>query len=504
MLMVASVLLSRVLGFFREWILAQTIGATAATDVYLASFTVPDFLNYLLAAGALNVSFIPILSAYVGEDKKARGNEIYRTIATCMCGLQLVLVVLGEIFAPQLALIVAPGFTPEQLEQLVFLLRIILPAQFFFFWGGLANGVQQTFGRFIYSALAPLIYNTCIIAFGLGLYRQIGVAAFSVGVLAGAFLGHGVLQWWGLRAIGYSVRPLWNFEPEIKDAFRRYLWMSLPIMLGFSLVVTDEWISKYLGSSMGPGAVSWLTFARTEMRIPIAIIGQAAGIASFPYLSRLWAQKNYQTFGDTFVVEIQKIWALGPCAAILLVTHALPLTHFIYGGGKMTPQDLQITAEILQWMGLGVLFWILQVLLSRGFYATQTTWFPSILGSVLTVLALPLYWFLGERYGVQGLAMAGTAGITVYVLILGIYLRKHVLKAAPEYSFKKLYRFCASWTVVVVLLAAVAYGISQLGIYQGTRLSGFLDVIAATAVLGLIAIGLLRTVFKRMLGEALF
>ena len=504
LLMVASIFLSRILGFLREWVLAQTVGASQMADVYLASFTIPDFINYLMAAGALNISLIPILASYTAPSESEVGKRIFRTLSTTLSIVMLLLVLLCQVFAPQLAGWVAPGFNSEQLKLLTYLIRLILPAQFFFFWGGMANGVQQTHGVFAYSAIAPLIYNLSIVGVGVGLYPKIGVAAFSLGVLLGAFLGYGLLQIWGLKKLGYPLWPGLSWDPQSRTALKKYLWMSVPIMLAFSLVVADEWITKYLASFMEEGSVSRLSYARTEMRIPIAIIGQAAGIASYPHLSRLWAQRKFFDFNDTFTREIQKILALGPLAAILMWTHATPITQFIYGGGKLTASDLQETARLLQIMGLGVVFWILHIILSRGFYATQTTWLPSVWGTLTTLIFIPIYSWLAQKWGAKGLALSGSLGIIFYVGTLSLLLRRHLKKHSPEISFSNIWRFGGAWTGVLLLLTTVAYGLSHLGIYQATRLTALADITLALFILVGLALFFLRKVFTRFTGESLF
>lgn len=504
LLMVLSIFLSRILGFLREWVLAQTVGASQMADVYLASFTIPDFLNYLMAAGALNISLIPILASYTGASESEIGKRIFRTLSTILGLIMLLLVLVCQLLAPQLASWVAPGFSSEQLKLLTYLIRLILPAQFFFFWGGMANGVQQTHGVFVYSAIAPLIYNLAIVGVGVGLYPKLGVAAFSLGVLVGAFFGYGLLQLWGLKKLGYPLLPGLSWDEQSRLALKKYLWMSVPIMLAFSLVVADEWITKYLASFMEEGSVSRLSYARTEMRIPIAIIGQAAGIASYPHLSRLWAQRKYLDFSETFNREIQKILALGPLAAILMLTHATPITQFIYGGGKLNAYDLEETARLLQIMGLGVVFWILHIILSRGFYATQTTWLPSLWGTLTTLIFIPIYSLLSQKWGAKGLALSGSLGIGFYVVTLSILLGRHLKKHAPEISFSKIWQFAFGWTAILVMLTGVAYGLSQLGIYQGTRLTALADICLALLVLTAFALFFLRKVFSQLTGGSLF
>lgn len=503
-LMVVSILLSRVIGFFREWILAHTVGANRDTDVYLASFTIPDFLNYLMAAGALSISFIPILSQYVARGDDVMGDRVFRAVVTWFGSVLLFLIVLAEVFAEPLSQIVAPGFDAEQGRLLCLLLRIILPAQFFFFIGGLMTAVQQTHGRFLFPALSPILYNAGIIAFGVGFHRQLGVAGFSIGVLAGSIVGHGILQWFGVRALGYSLIPSWDLSPEIKTALKRYLWLTLPLACGFSLVVTDEWISKYFASSLEARALSWLSYARTEMRIPVAVIGQAAGIASFPYLARLWSGGKRDDYAHTLLRELMKLWAAAPVAAVVMFFHARPITELIYGGSRFRPEDIANTATALQMLSFGLFFWTAQVLISRAFYACQITWLPSLLGGVVTLFTLPLYARLGEQYGFIGLAASGSIGIGVYTSLLWLMLRRHLRKNAPAVSMRSFYTFCLLWTVVLIVCGAYAQWIVEFEIYQGDKLSALIELAISGAGIAILTIGLLRTVFKKMTGGALY
>ena len=497
-IMALSVILSRVIGFVREWVFAQTLGASAVTDVYLSSFVIPDFLNYLMAAGALSISLIPILSECLQQGDNRLSEKVFRTTSTVMGLVLLVLIVAGEIFADKLGGWVAPGYSLEQKILLAKLLRVILPAQFFFYWGGLAMSVQQTHGRFLFSALSPIVYNFGIILCGLIFYSSMGVMGFSVGVLVGSFFGHGMLQWWGVKKLGYSCLPSFNFSEEVWVRFKRYLWVTFPIMLSFSLVVTDEWITKYFGSFLEAKAVSYLSYARTEMRIPIAVLGQAAGMASFPYLSRLWSEKNFDQYVATLLGEIVKLWALGPIAAVIVISHSIPLTHFIYGGGKLTPFDLKQTALVLQILGVGIFFWACQILLSRGFYAAQKTWLPSVWGTVLSFVMIPVYYVLSQRWGYLGLALAGTVGIFIYCSFLWWMLKKYIRTIAPQYLFSDFYRFFFQWGLVVVIFALISFSFEKLGIYQATRLSALADLILVGVVVGGGAIWVLKKGFPQV------
>jgi len=177
-----SVFLSRVLGFFREWAIAHQVGATGVTDAYYAAFTIPDILNYLLAGGALSITFIPVFLEYFATERKEEAWAVFSTVLTVMTAALLVLLVIAEIYAETFTAWIAPGFGLEQRETVTYLTRIMLPAQAFFFLGGVLSAVQYAQGRFLVPSLAPLIYNGLIIAAGMLLARRIGIQAFSWGV----------------------------------------------------------------------------------------------------------------------------------------------------------------------------------------------------------------------------------------------------------------------------------------------------------------------------------
>jgi putative peptidoglycan lipid II flippase len=504
LLMVVSILLSRLIGFVREWVIAGSAGATPMTDVYYASFTIPDFLNYLMAAGALSITFIPVLSEFIESNQLESGKRVYRTILTLMGSCMIVLIIAAEVFTEPLAQAIAPGFDLDQRRELVFLLRVILPAQFFFYSGGLAMAVQQAHGVFKYAALAPLIYNLGIILCGLLLFPSMGIGGFSVGVLVGAFFSHGVLQWVGVSRVGYSSLPLWDFSAPILKAIRKYFWLTFPLMLGFSLVATDEWISKYFASQMENRAISWMAYARTEMRIPVAVIGQAAGMASFPYMSRLWAAGNFEQYGSTLIREMMKLWALGPLSALLMYRFAAPLTQFIYGGSRLSPADVESTAAALEMFSVGIFFWIAQVVLARAFYAAQMTWVPSLIGGLCSLLAIPVYWQLGKHFGFRGLALSASVGIAVYVCLLWILLVRHLKRSCPQLRLAGFYQFAGLWSLVLLLLWALADGVGRLHLYQGTQATALVEVVCAGTLTVGVAWVFLRTVFKKVTDGPLF
>lgn len=430
LILAASTLLSRVLGFLREVFIAYLHGATAATDAYYAAFTLPDLMNYFLAGGALSVTFIPMFSAYLAREDEAGGWRLFSIVATTMGMLMLALTVVLIVFTPQIVPHLFPGFDdPAQMDLLVRMTRIVMPAQLAFYVGGVLNASLMARQIFWPSALMPLVYNLFIILGGVALHPWIGVEGFAVGVVAGAFLGPLAIPLWASRkSISYQFRfaPL---DPE----FKKFVWVTLPLMIGVSLVTVDEWLLRYFGSMHESGAISWLTNSRKLMMFAFAVIGQAAGQAALPFFARLYHEGKEDELGQTLSSSLQRVVFFSFIASAGLFVVAEPLVFLVFQRGAFSVDDAAITAELLMYFSIGLAAWGAQTLAVRGFYAREDTWTPMIISSVVTVVALPAYWLLNESMGIQGLALATSVGMVMNVVAtVGFYrFRGHSLPLKP-------------------------------------------------------------------------
>src|SRR6202167_4117432 len=265
-IVMVSVLLSRVLGFFREWTVAHKIGASSITDSYYAAFTLPDFLNYLVAAGSLSATFIPGFSKYMAEDDEEQGWHVFSIVTCAMALLLVVVVLLGEVYAPRLISVLAPGFGPVEKARVVFLTRVMMPAQFCFCMGGILSAVQYAKGEFVVPSLAPLVYNALIIVGGVLLASRIGITGFAVGVVTGAVVGNFLLQIYGAVRVGAKFTPSLNLR---HPGFILFVKLAVPIMLALLLSFTDDWVIRWFGSYLQPASITWLTYGQTLMRVPL-------------------------------------------------------------------------------------------------------------------------------------------------------------------------------------------------------------------------------------------
>ncbi|MGE5327307.1 MAG: murein biosynthesis integral membrane protein MurJ, partial [Deltaproteobacteria bacterium] len=449
-IVMVSVLASRFLGFLRDWTVAHQIGSNAITDTYYAAFTLPDFLNYLVAGGALSLTFIPVFAKYASENREEEGWKVFSTVITVMGVVLAVLVVAGEIYAPHLVEIISPGFPVAEKARVIFLTRLMLPAQIFFYLGSILSAVQYAKARFVIPSLAPVIYNAGIVLGGLLLSRRIGITGFAVGVLGGAFVGNFLLQVYGASTVGARFRV--NTEVG-HEGFRLFVKLTVPIMIGQSLIMTDDWIIRWFGSFLAPASISWLSYAKTLMKVPLGVVGQAAGVASFPFLAQLYSEKKYDQLNHSLNVTIKGVLLLLLPTSALTIAQSRPLVYFIYSHTRMSHADLDATAHALVFFSIAMAAWGLQTILSRGFYAARDTMTPAVTGTILTVLVLPLYWLLSRRMQYLGLALASSTGVIVYTLILFVLLdrRLHNREAGG------LVAFMLKMAIASVLSAAAAY-----------------------------------------------
>lgn len=430
-----SIFLSRLMGLMREQIIGRTLGASREADLYFASFTLPDFLNYLLAAGALSIVFIPIFLAYIERGDHEGGWKAFSAIANLMLVVCSIGIALLMVFARPLAGLVAPGFTaPAEVDTLVRLIRIILPAQFFLVIGGLLSAALQAQDLHFLPAMASLVYSAGIILGGLvgAHYPGLGAEGFAWGVLTGSAIGPFALPLYGCLRRRMRWYPILTFR---NADLRHYLWLSFPIMIGFSIVVVDEWIVKNQASYLSEGALSYLQYGRTLMKVPIGVFGMAAGVAAYPTISRIVATGRVaEAYG--LVCSAVRLMLFATFAAQVCLTLAgFEAAYLIWGASasRFSVADAQATANILPFLCLGLGGWAAQTVIGRGFYALGSTWLPTIVGTMVALLMVPLYVVLRWQWGAIGLAIASSGAILVYVMLLGwLQYRRFQQEAAAK------------------------------------------------------------------------
>jgi putative peptidoglycan lipid II flippase len=414
-LVAASVLLSRVLGVLRESLLAALLGVTVSGDLYRNAFVVPDFLNYLLAGGFLSITLIPLLARRIesGDDEGSWRDfsAVFRVVGLLIAGLTAVLWLL----APVLVRAVFPRLSPSDIEVVTRLTRVALPAQVFFVLGALFMAAQYARKRFLFPALAPVVYNLGIIGGGLAgaTLGEPSPDAFVWGAVAGAVLGNFALQWWGASRVGLR----WHRGAR-RGAVREYLVLALPLMIGQSVAVLDEQFPRVFGQLAGEGSTAALSFARMLNMLPVGMIAQAAGVASFPFLASLAARGEQGELGQTTARASRAAAVAGVGATALLIATAVPAVSIVYRWGRFGSDDVALVASLLIPFSLAIPAWAIHQVVARWFYANRRMWTPVVVGTAATVVAVPVSLLAVNALGARGVAIASTSVIWAYTLAL--------------------------------------------------------------------------------------
>lgn len=415
LIMGTSILVSRFMGLIRDKTISYFFGASNQSDLYFAAFVIPDFINYLLAGAYFSITLIPLLAAYFDEDEED-GWRFFSTVFTWIALTITLLTVVAMLFAPQLAHIAAPGLDEPALARLALFLRIILPAQICFLLGSCVSAVLYLRRQFTVPALTPIIYNLLIILGGILLHHK-GIVGFCWGVLAGALAGNLLLPYVAAHKGGGLKLRVSFYHPGLK----RFALLALPLMLGQSIVVLDEQLVRVFGSLAGVGAISWLSYARRIMLVPVGVVAQAAGVASFPFLAELFAKKDYTQFHQTLNEALRGVLTLLIPLSLWMMIVSKPTVTLIFQQGHFNAADTEQTALLLQILLVVVSCWGFQQILGRGFYARQDTLTPAIVGTLMAIASIPLFYFLTKHFQAIGVALASGTSIALYTSSLALW-----------------------------------------------------------------------------------
>ena len=468
LLLMSSVMLGRIIGYLREMYVAWAFGAGPKTDAYVAAFTLPDFLFYILAGGTASITFISIYTRQISQKRDREAQEAFNSTITIMTVVIIFGTILVEIFTPQFERLLFPHFTAEQMQLCVYLTRILLPGQIFFYAGGVVSAVLLSRRMFLYPALSPVIYGASIILGGLIGAHRFGITALAYGALVGSFIGPFLINAIGAANAGLGYRLNFNWRNR---EFREWVRLSIPLMLGVSLVSADDWILRYFASG-GAGDITRLNYAKRLFALPISIIGQAAGQASMPFFAKLFGEGRRVDFADSVNKSVYRISAVSLLVTALMIPAALPFVDLAFRRGRFTFGDSLSTSVYFAWFSLSLALWSAQALYSRGFYAAGNTITPMIASTVITAVSLPIYAAMFHKLDVTGLVMASDIGILMHTVTLAWLLHRAKLVPLRGLPWTGLGKAFAT----ALFAGAAAYGVSRSVPIKGSRSADLLAI----------------------------
>lgn len=379
-------LLSRILGFVRDFVVARAFGAGLATDAFFVAFKLPNLLRRMFAEGAFSQAFVPILGEYKNQRGEAETLGLIDHVASLLAMVLIVITTLGIVGAPFLVWISAPGYLaePSKFELTITLTRITFPYIFFMSLVALAGGILNTWSRFALPAFTPVLLNLSFIGMALlaAPYFEPPVLALAWAVFIGGALQLAI-QLPALKRIAMLPRPRLNLRAAWADpGVRRILKLMGPALIGVSVSQISLLINTIFASFLETGSVSWLYYADRLMEFPSGMLGATLGTILLPSLSRCHSQGNHEEYSKLLDWGLRLTLLLAAPAALGLAILAVPLIATLFFHGAFGADDVFRTREALVAYTVGLTGLILVKVLAPGFYAKQNVRTPVKIGLI--------------------------------------------------------------------------------------------------------------------------
>ena len=369
-------LLSRILGFFRDMVIAHFFGAGMVADAFFVAFRIPNLWRRLVGEGSLTISLIPVYTEYLTQRSEEETREVTHIAFTIAGIVLLILTILGILFSPILIRIIAPGFSriPEKFQLTVTLNQIIFPYLFFMGLFALCMGILNSLRHFFAPAIAPIFLNISIIVSVFLFYHtfQKPVMALAVGVLAG-----GVIQF--IFQIPFLMRKRINFRFNFNfrhPAIKRIGLLMIPGLIGTAVYQLNVFIDTIFASFLPSGSVSYLYFADRLMEFPLGIFAVAIGMASLPSLSGLASQGKVEELKETLSFTFRLVSFVSIPAMVGLIALKTPIINLCFQRGLFDYSATVMTAKALLFYSVGL--WAIAGVrtIVPAFYSLQDTWTP--------------------------------------------------------------------------------------------------------------------------------
>lgn len=499
-------LISRVLGFGRDLLIAAVLGAGPVADAFFVAFRLPNLFRRLFAEGAFNAAFVPQFARALAETGWRAAHAFAEQVLAVMLAVLLVLTLFAELFMPALVIALAPGFAadPDKLDMAVHMARLTFPYLLFMTLTAVMAGVLNGLGRFAAAAGAPILLNLFMIGalvLSVGNAEAAGNALAIAVALAGA--GQLVLMAVACKRAGM---PLALPRPQLTPRVRRMLKLMLPGAIGAGVMQINLLIGTIIASLLPTGAIAWLYYADRIYQLPLGVVGIAVGTALLPRLAHALKSGNRAEADENLnrALEIALFFTLPAAVALLVVPGTI--VGGLFERGAFGAEDTVATARALAAYALGLPAFVLVKVLAPAFFARENTRTPVIVAAIAVAANIALGLALYRPMGHVGLALATTIASWVNALLLAELLRREDALVLDRRLVDRSRRILvASLAMAAVLWGAEAAASDLLASGASGRLAGLALIcaiglaayLAIAFALGAISATELRTAMRR-------
>ena len=445
-------LISRILGFIRDVVIAQTFGANASTDAFLIAFKIPNFMRRLFAEGAFSQAFTPILSEYKTQRAPEEIKSLIDHVAGTLGGLLLLISIVSMLAAPLLVFIFAPGFihSPEKFALTGQMLQITFPYLFFIALTAFAGSVLNTYGQFAIPALTPVLLNISMIAAAwyLAPYFTQPILALAWGVFFAGVLQL-LFQLPFLSRLHLLPRPRFSFKHEGVIRVRN---LMIPALFGVSVSQINLLIDTLMASFLVTGSVTWLYYSDRLMEFPVGVFGMALATVILPNLSKRIAQGEHEKFVLTLDWALRWTFIVVIPATVGLIVMAQPILTTLFHKGEFDQQDVIMTTRSLITYTVGMLGFISVKVLASAYYARQDTRTPVRIGVIAMITNICLNLLLIYPLQHAGLALSTSLAALLNSWLLYRGLRQQNIYIPQLGWFALLMRIALANVVMAAML----------------------------------------------------
>ncbi len=453
----SATMMSRVLGFVREALIAGLLGSGPVADAFYAAFRFPNLFRRLFAEGAFNSAFVPMFASELETGGRVAAREFAEKILSVLIVLLLGLSALAILFMPLLVgTVIAPKFAenPEKFDLTVILARVMFPYLAAMSLVAMLSGILNAFRHYFLAALAPVLLNIVLI-FTLLLAWQSGWSDMELGIgLAWGVFASGILQ---LVLLIYGVRRQ-NFGlslrvPSMSPSVKRLLVLALPTAIAGGITQINLLVGQIIASAQA-GAIAIMNYADRLMQLPLGIIGISIGVVLLPELSRALASDDRPEVDKLQNRSLEFGLGLTVPAAVGLFMIPLPLVVLIFERGAFLREDSELAAQVLAAFAVGLPSFVLIKIFQPSFYARQDMRTPMWFSGVNAVFNIALSLTLFPIYGVVGLGIATSVAGWLNALLLWLVLHRGDHFRVSAKTIQNIFLICLGSLIMAGMLYA--------------------------------------------------
>ena len=427
-------IISRILGFIRDMLIASLFGTSMAADAFFVAFRIPNILRHLLAEGALSAGFVPVFTETYTREGKEQLWKLVKIVSALFFIVSLTLVILGIILAPWLVRIIAPGFIrfPDKLQLTISLTRLIFPYLLFLGLAAVGMGALNSLRHFTIPAFSPAVFNMSLIIFLIFICRQINVPIYglALGVVFGG-VGQLLIQFPPLIKRGWPFSFSFNFKEawqaiKTHPKIRKIGILLAPAVFGLAIHQISLLIDTLLASFLPAGSISYLYYGNRLMQLPLGVFGISVATAALPTLASQAAKNDLKNFKKTLNFSLSSILFITIPAIIGLIVLRFPIIRLLFARGTFGEASVQGTATTLLFYSLGLCSYAGMKVVVTSFYALQDTRTPVKIGALALLINIVLNLILMGPLKSGGIALATALSSTISFFLLVSILRKRI------------------------------------------------------------------------------